>query len=136
MIAFIGSNTLNRVWGDGKVFRPERWLDEKSLPSKDVLTQGWSNLLTFSAGPRMCIGLRLGTFSWLIASPTHCLLSLYVAILELKILLHSLLRNFVFSLPSDDFVVDGYFFASLIPVVRGEENKGGRLPLKMTPYLG
>ena len=84
----------------------------------------------------MCIGLRLGTFSWLIASPTHCLLWLYVAILELKILLHSLLRNFVFNLPSDDFVVDGYFFASLIPVVRGEENKGGRLPLKMTPYLG
>ncbi|KAK7683843.1 hypothetical protein QCA50_013220 [Cerrena zonata] len=117
VIAFIGSNTLNRVWGDGKAFRPERWLDEKTLPSKDVLTQGWANLLTFSAGPRMCIGLRL-------------------AHLELKILLYSLLRNYVFSLPRDDFVADGYLFASLIPVVRGEESQGGRMPLKITPYLG
>ena len=60
VIPFICSNRLNLVWGDGDTFRPERWLDEKSLPPKDQMTQGWSNLVTFSEGPRLCIGVRLG----------------------------------------------------------------------------
>lgn len=84
----------------------------------------------------MCIGLRLGMFLLQVISNGNSLFSHYSATLELKILLYSLLRNYVFSLPRDDFVADGYLFASLIPVVRGEEDQGGRMPLKVTPYLG
>ncbi|KAF7964425.1 hypothetical protein HWV62_8168, partial [Athelia sp. TMB] len=54
-------NRLDSVWGDGGVFRPERWLDPAG-PARhaDLLTNGWSNTLSFSDGPRNCIGYRLG----------------------------------------------------------------------------
>lgn len=95
IIPLICSNRLNAVWGDGDIWRPERWLDD--LPPKDDLPQGWGNLLTFSEGPRSCIGLRL-------------------ALLELK-----------------GFEVEGRYFASLLPTVRGHEDRGSSLPLKVTP---
>ncbi|CAL1709909.1 unnamed protein product [Somion occarium] len=117
VIPFICSNRLNLVWGDGDNFRPERWLDEKTMPPKDQLTQGWSNLVTFSEGPRLCIGVRL-------------------ALLEMKIILFTLLRNYTFSLTSDKFEVNGYFFASLIPVVKGHEEKGAYMPLRVAHYEG
>ena len=36
----------------------------------------------------------------------------------------------------DNFDVDGYFFASLVPVVKGQEEKGGYMPLKVSHYEG
>ncbi|TDL16834.1 cytochrome P450 [Rickenella mellea] len=113
IIPIICSNRLNAVWGDGDTWRPERWLGE--LPPKDQLVQGWANMLTFSEGPRSCIGFRL-------------------AILEMKVILATLIRRFVFSVPSDDFEVYGRYFATLIPVVKGQDSKGAYMPLKVTPY--
>ncbi|TDL17780.1 cytochrome P450 [Rickenella mellea] len=113
VLPIICSNRLNAVWGDGDVWRPERWLGE--LPPKDQLVQGWANLLTFSEGPRNCIGFRL-------------------AILELKIIIATLIRRFVFTLPSDDFEVQGRYFATLLPIVKGQESKGAYMPLKVTPF--
>lgn len=51
-------NRSDTAWGDGSVFRPDRWFEEP--PSQDLLPKGWSNTLTFSDGPRMCVGYRLG----------------------------------------------------------------------------
>ncbi|KZT26143.1 hypothetical protein NEOLEDRAFT_1091661 [Neolentinus lepideus HHB14362 ss-1] len=42
-------NQLSNVWDDGSAFRPERWLEPN----------GWSNILSFSMGPRLCMGYKL-----------------------------------------------------------------------------
>jgi cytochrome P450 len=51
--------TINRsevFWGpDAKEFRPERWLREGGLDGVKEI-QGYRNLLTFSEGPRLCLG--------------------------------------------------------------------------------
>lgn len=51
-------NRQNSVWGDGAVFRPERWMQE--LPPQEKLTKGWGNTLAFSDGNRNCVGYKLG----------------------------------------------------------------------------
>ena len=69
--------------------------------------------------------------------PAHTpLRALSSALLELKIILYTLIRNYTFALPYDNFDVDGYFFASLVPVVKGQEEKGGYMPLKVSHYEG
>ena len=51
----IFTNRNEKLWGpDAKSFVPERWLEEKSQVPKDI--QGHRHLLTFSDGPRMCLG--------------------------------------------------------------------------------
>ncbi|KAJ7145633.1 cytochrome P450 [Mycena epipterygia] len=115
IIPLICSNRLNAVWGDGAQWRPERWLEGEKMPSKRDLPAGWSNMMTFSEGPRLCIGHRL-------------------AIMELKIFLAALIKRFTFELPSTDFDVEGKFFVSLWPYVKGEEDKGAYLPLRLKVY--
>lgn len=46
------------TWEDGQDFSPDRWLNKDTLPGK---VGGWSNISSFSEGPRMCIGYKLGT---------------------------------------------------------------------------
>jgi cytochrome P450 len=55
----VPSTTINRAeafWGpDAKEFKPERWLTEGGLDrAKDI--QGYHHILTFSDGPRSCLG--------------------------------------------------------------------------------
>ncbi|POS77973.1 hypothetical protein DHEL01_v203640 [Diaporthe helianthi] len=57
------------TWGpDAHVFRPERWIQDPThryyaggLPSrvKGCKSSGWSHLMTFSIGPRSCIGYKM-----------------------------------------------------------------------------
>lgn len=67
MIPILSVNRLDSVWGDGEVFRPERWMSTEGSQKgavgsvdDDVIT-GWSNTMTFSDGQRTCIGWRLGS---------------------------------------------------------------------------
>lgn len=56
---------LKSVWGeDATEFRPERWLDASRLPSTEDTPPGWNGLMTFSAGPRICIGYRLAVLEF------------------------------------------------------------------------
>lgn len=58
------------TWGaDAHVFRPERWIEDPTHPYyagglpprvKNCKSSGWSHLMTFSIGPRSCIGYRMG----------------------------------------------------------------------------
>jgi len=59
-IATISINRVDAVWKDGSTFRPERWIEPGGLAPREEMQAGWSNILTFSAGPRQCIGYRLG----------------------------------------------------------------------------
>ncbi|TFK48751.1 cytochrome P450 [Heliocybe sulcata] len=104
----ISINTLTSVWPDGELFRPERWHEPSGLPSKSKALTSWSGILTFGAGPRMCLGYRL-------------------AILELKAVLAVLIRNFAFE-PTVD-VVEKRYAVVLQPKVVGKE--GPQMPLKV-----
>lgn len=110
----ISINRIHSRWGDGDTFRPERWLGDNvnSLPDKhDLASAGWNGTITFSAGQRLCIGIKL-------------------ALYEYKVILSSLVRRFEFHDSKIDleFRVSG----SLQPRVVGREDEGVQLPIRMT----
>ncbi|EPQ52860.1 cytochrome P450 [Gloeophyllum trabeum ATCC 11539] len=107
----ISINTLDSIWGDGQVFRPERWTDPRGLPLKAKGLSSWSNLMTFGAGPRMCLGYRL-------------------AFLELKAIIATLIRTFKFELTGEH--VEKRYAVVLQPRVVGKEQEGPQLPLNVT----
>ncbi|KAN0123147.1 cytochrome P450 monooxygenase [Russula decolorans] len=106
-------NLDREIWGaDAWSFVPDRWdnLPEavKSLPGV------YANTLTFSAGPRSCIGLRL-------------------ALIEVKTFIYVLITNFVFA-DGDEKVVK--VNAGLLrPYVMNKLKEGSRCPMMVTPYL-
>ena len=66
-VAYI--NQAEELWGpDGKEFKPERWLvnenGEDGVGEGAKTIQGYQHILTFSDGPRLCIGknFALGNF--------------------------------------------------------------------------
>lgn len=71
-----GNRTFNTdaEWGDGKVFRPERWLTDEDLSSK--YNHG------FSYGPRDCVGQKL-------------------AMLQMRLMVVKLLTRYEFSLAGE-----------------------------------
>jgi len=111
----IAINRIHSRWnGDGDTFRPDRWLPENAheLPDKhDLASSGWNGSLTFSAGARLCIGYKLALF-------------------ELKILLASLIKRFVFHDSKTE--VEFRFTGSLQPRIVGREDEGVQLPIKMS----
>ncbi|SGY30035.1 BQ5605_C002g01109 [Microbotryum silenes-dioicae] len=115
-ISAVNTNTL--IFGDdADKFVPERWLvkeAEKGAISGNVGV--FSNLMTFMAGPRACIGYRF-------------------AVLEIKVIATVLLDHFEF-LPRDSAqeMIDKLSRRSLIvtrPLVIDEEHLGHRLPLRV-----
>ena len=51
----IFTNRNEKLWGsDAKSFVPERWLKENPHVPKDI--HGHRHLMTFSDGPRLCLG--------------------------------------------------------------------------------
>ena len=73
------------IWGpNARTFDPSRWLDAKTdsdPTSTGIPNEGpgvWPNMMTFIDGARRCVGYKL-------------------ALMECKILLFTLVRNFVFA---------------------------------------
>jgi cytochrome P450 len=62
-------NVDQSTWGpDANEFKPERWIEDTEHPYyagglparvKNCKSSGWSHLMTFSIGPRNCIGYRM-----------------------------------------------------------------------------
>ncbi|TDL23929.1 cytochrome P450 [Rickenella mellea] len=108
-IAYLAMQTNPNVWGeDAAEFKPERWLIPGAMPPRNELPRGWSNLVAFSDGPRICIGYRLALF-------------------EFKVILATLIRTLEFH--ATDAVVQRKNTITLQPVVDG---KGGVLPLRIS----
>lgn len=108
-----GFNLDKTVWGeDAWEFRPERW---DNLPELVKEQPGlWQNILTFSSGPRSCIGQKF-------------------SIIEMKTFLFVLLAAFTFEAPPDL----KFWKISLVltrPYVAGQRSKGSQLPLRVKPY--
>ncbi|KAH9891880.1 cytochrome-450 hydroxylase [Cubamyces lactineus] len=102
---------LNReVWGpDGWAFNPERW---DNLPEAVKAQPGlYSNMLTFSAGPRSCIGVKF-------------------SIIEIKMFTYILLTHFKFA------VADPVGKANVVltrPYVMDKHREGSQCPLFVIP---
>lgn len=87
----------SKFWEAPKEFRPERWLGSDAASA--------SSLMSFAAGPRVCIGKNF-------------------AMMEMKIVLASLLLNYTWTLPED-------FEFQIAPFTITVTPKGG-LPVKFT----
>ncbi|KAI5998243.1 cytochrome P450 [Pisolithus albus] len=105
------------IWGpDAKVFRPERWLTEDGIPKKAQDIKAYRHLLTFSDGPRTCIGKGF-------------------ALTEFKVVLSVLVRNFVFQLrDGSDTRVE--VVQGLLPRPRIVGEQGVDVPLRVRRYEG
>jgi len=107
-------NRSKALWGeDAFEFKPERW---ESLPETVQNIPGvWSNMMTFLGGPRACIGWRF-------------------SVIEMKALVFTLVRTFEFELAvSPDMIVKHSAIVQR-PLIRGEESKGGQMPLLVRPH--
>ncbi|KAF8885238.1 cytochrome P450 [Gymnopilus junonius] len=107
-------NRLSTTWGDGDRFRPERWLSKEGLPPKEMTPGGWSGILTFSDGPRICTGYRL-------------------AIFEFKLFLATLVGGHGFE--DSGVGISDRYASTMNPVVVGEEERGPQLPVRVVDCL-
>ncbi|KAK0186184.1 cytochrome P450 [Armillaria mellea] len=106
-------NHLPTVWGDdADKWNPSRFLD--SAEKRQLSLGVYSNLMTFSAGVRACIGWRF-------------------AIMELQTVTVELLGNFEFRLPDGVELLDAPGTLSTLPIVKGKSADGAQVPLQIVP---
>ncbi|KAJ8583795.1 cytochrome-450 hydroxylase [Rhizopogon salebrosus TDB-379] len=101
------------IWGDNAwEFDPDRW----DHLSEDVLSLPglYSNLLTFSAGPRSCIGMRF-------------------SMIEMKTFLYILLTTFSFAETGKKIYKANVVLTR--PYVAGEFRRGSQCPLLVKPLV-
>ncbi|KAI0033662.1 cytochrome P450 [Vararia minispora EC-137] len=108
-----GMNLDREYWGDDAwKFNPDRW---DNLPEVVAMLPGlYANTLSFSAGPRSCIGQRF-------------------SMIEMKTFLYSIVRTFTFA-EADERVVKSNVVL-VRPYVSGKHQDGSRCPLLVTPYI-
>lgn len=111
-VAVEGFNLDKEIWGeDAWEFSPDRWDD---LPESVLQQPGlFAHTLTFSAGPRSCIGMQF-------------------SIIEMKTFLFILLTNFKFTLTDDKI-----FKANVVltrPYISGKFKEGSQCPLLVSRY--
>jgi len=106
-VAIEGFNLDKGIWGDNAwEFQPDRW---DHLPEGASALPGlFSNTLTFSAGPRSCIGMRF-------------------SLVEIKTFLYILLTNFVFQKTEDKITRANVVLTR--PYISGKFKEGSQCPL-------
>ncbi|GJE92602.1 cytochrome P450 [Phanerochaete sordida] len=109
-----GFNLDKGLWGESAwKFDPDRWND---LPETIKALPGlYQHTLTFSAGPRACIGVRM-------------------SVIELKSFLFALVTKFRFA-PDPASKIGKANVILTRPYVAGRQNEGSALPLLVTPYV-
>ena len=120
------------------ISRPERWAN---IPDAATSIPGvWSNLLTFSGGPRACIGFRFSLVEWVwyICLPStlwfwHVFFFFCVWMNRTKALLFTLIRAFEFDLAvsANDLGVKPVGFQR--PVLLTDPNNSNQMPLILRP---
>ncbi|KAI5985861.1 cytochrome P450 [Pisolithus albus] len=110
-------NRSEAIWGpDAKVFKPERWLEPDGIAKKAQEVKGYRHVLTFSDGPRTCIGKLF-------------------AVAEIKMVLLIVIKNFVLEMrDGPDTKVEMTRGIKMRPKVAGED--GIKVPLRVRPYKG
>ncbi|KAG2364263.1 cytochrome P450 [Suillus spraguei] len=114
----IPAAAINRspaIWGpDAKEFKPDRWLTEDGITGKAKEVQGHRHLLTFSDGPRACLGKDF-------------------AIVEFKTVLLVLVKSFVFEM-RDGLDTKVELVRGLFPRPRVVGEDGIGVPLRVRRY--
>ncbi|KAK7030995.1 hypothetical protein VNI00_010225 [Paramarasmius palmivorus] len=113
IIDIAGYNRLERVWGhDANEWNPSRFMKQDAAnPERDVSVGMTGNILSFSGGPKGCIGFRF-------------------ALMEIHALLAGLIERFEFRLPKGVDIKRGNT-ALMIPQVKGREENGAGLVLEV-----
>jgi cytochrome P450 len=106
-VAIEGLNLDKGIWGDNAwEFQPDRW---DHLPEGVAALPGlFSNTLTFSSGPRSCIGMRF-------------------SLIEIKTFLYILLTNFLFQTTEDKIMRANVVLTR--PYISGKYKEGSQCPL-------
>jgi len=107
----VQSTDLKLFWGtNAKEFEPERWLDDNDdAPAKHI--SGHRHILTFSDGPRICLGRHF-------------------ALAEFKAALSVLIRNYKFELlDGPETKIEKHRGILPRPKVAGQD--GPKLPLRV-----
>ncbi|KAF8131873.1 cytochrome P450 [Boletus edulis] len=117
MISIAAYNRNKDIWGeDVHDFKPDRWLDgamdDKKLPSIGV----YSNLMTFSSGPRACLGWRF-------------------AVIEIQAFLSTLVGKFEFAMTDRSERIIRQPMIVMAPMVEGELDRGVQMPLAVSLAL-
>jgi len=104
-------NRSEAFWGaDAKEFNPERWLSDDGLSQAKEI-QGHRHILTFSDGPRICLGKSL-------------------ALAEFKAVLSVLIRNYIFEFP-DGPKTKIVRHPSILPRPKVEGEDDPKMPLRV-----
>ncbi|EIN11806.1 cytochrome-450 hydroxylase [Punctularia strigosozonata HHB-11173 SS5] len=106
-------NLDKEVWGsDAWQFNPDRW---DHLPEAVHEQPGlYANILTFSAGPRSCIGMRF-------------------SMIEMKTFMYILLTDFVFRETEEKIIKANVVLTR--PYVKGKFGQGSQCPMLISPYV-
>ncbi|THU90365.1 cytochrome P450 [Dendrothele bispora CBS 962.96] len=114
-------NRSNVLWGpDAKSFKPERWLDNglsgdgsSGIPKTAKEISGHRHLLTFSDGPRICLGKGF-------------------ALTEFKVVLSFLIRHYIFEFEEGAAHTPKIVLhQSILPRPKVEGQEGARVPLRV-----
>ncbi|RPD57242.1 cytochrome P450 [Lentinus tigrinus ALCF2SS1-7] len=112
IISICGYNRLPHVWGDdADQWNPERFFQLDS--EKQVKVGVYSNLMTFSAGVRGCIGWRF-------------------ALYQLQAVSAELLETFEFSPTDDTTRIKRAPAVVMLPIIEGKEELGSAMPLRVS----
>ncbi|KAJ7031952.1 cytochrome P450 [Mycena alexandri] len=115
-ISFESINRSVAFWGpDAKVFNPSRWLNENVDEFRAREIQGYRHMLTFSDGPRMCLGRVF-------------------ALAEFKAVLSVLVRNFTFEFPKGPQTPIGVH-RNILPRPKVEGESDYAVPLRVRQYI-
>ncbi|KIO22087.1 hypothetical protein M407DRAFT_28362 [Tulasnella calospora MUT 4182] len=102
IIPIVSINRDKAIWGeDADKLKPERWLEKNNSYAAEYPTV-FSGIMTFLGGPRACIGYRL-------------------AIMEIKVILFTLLRNFEFELSDPNLIIETIQGMIARPIVKRED---------------
>ncbi|KAG6876262.1 hypothetical protein C0993_004630 [Termitomyces sp. T159_Od127] len=104
-------NRSTAFWGpNAKEFEPERWLVDSDVPAKQF--QGHRHILTFSDGPRICLGRHF-------------------ALAEFKAALSVLIRNYTFELlDGPETKIEQH--RSVLPRPKVAGQTGAKVPMRVT----
>nr|BED42989.1 cytochrome P450 monooxygenase [Trametes versicolor] len=113
LLHLTGCNTNRDLWGDDVYeWKPERWLGKLPSALDGARIPGvYSNIMTFSGGPRSCIGFKF-------------------ALLEIKVVLAVLLSTFKFETTSERPIIWKSASAVLYPTT-GEKSTRPEMFLKL-----
>ncbi|KAF7791574.1 hypothetical protein EIP86_002590 [Pleurotus ostreatoroseus] len=113
LVSVCAYNRLTDVWGkDAHEWNPMRFLNDDS--EKQVKIGVYSNLMSFSAGLRGCIGWRF-------------------SVIEMQAIMFDLVENFKFTLPEEKLEILRLPAGLMGPLIKEKPQEGLAMPLRIVP---